>query len=67
MRARTIFSISQTYKLLAREGVFVQVWPEKWEKPRVWLPNLREMWVTRLVAAGLARFLCRKGWRRWRR
>ena len=32
----------------------MHVWPGKREKTRVWLPNLQEMWVTRLVVAGLA-------------
>ena len=35
-------------------GGFVQVWPGKWAKTRVCVPNLREMWATGFVVAGLA-------------
>lgn len=46
---------------MACGGGIVQVWLEKWGNTRVCVPNLREMWDTRLVVAGLAAKARNKG------
>ena len=53
-QVQRILKCGQTCKHAACEGDFLQVWPEKWGKPRFWWPNLREICATELAAAGLA-------------